>query len=51
LLTTGKCSGFLLAARENGPCGVEIVLDFWKAFDTVPHNILLDKLSNFEISI
>jgi len=34
---------------DRGKAEVEILLDFIKAFDTVPHRILLNKLSNHDL--
>ena len=34
----------LITALDNGNCAIRLFLDFQKAFDTVDHHILLDKL-------
>ena len=39
----------LVDALDNGKCAVGILLDFQKAFDTVDHSILLDKLHCYGI--
>ena len=39
----------LVNAMDNGKCAVGIFLDFQKAFYTVDHCILLDKLYFYDI--
>ena len=36
-------------ALDNGECAIGVFLDFQKTFDTVDHDILLDKLYNYGI--
>ena len=39
-----KVSNYLLLSVDSGDCAVLILLDFSSAFDTVDHNILIDRL-------
>ena len=41
----------IVEAFENNDIACSVFLDFAKAFDTVNHNILLEKLENYGIKL
>ena len=40
-----------VSALENGDYAIGVFLDFSKAFDTVNHSVLLDKLYHYGIMV